>query len=431
MRTRNTSTTISTYSYTGGSKNRVTVSCSGVTTTGTVSLSSGSGIKEAVYERISDELGKGTSHPVIHRKKITKRGQPPVDLKYGVSLGGSNYALETVAGQGNFDYPNFQSTFDAYANWDVSSNTSVPPGWTIDLSAIDENVLKQDVIEKAKALRADALLNIVEANQFLPSLKSMAACLPKMRRQWDSIRKVLRYSREAGLNASGAYLAWKFGISPILSDLTSIYNYGPIIGRDMQRHADGQLERYSAVARGKWSFDNTPIIGGLVNGYPSHRYDPQGGTLSNPTVRYVLVVKPKHKWRSDLFKQLDFLCARFSSSPAELAWEKIPFSFVLDWFVDMRGVLNEVNTALGYSPWEVKSFTRSYSYHCWQSRPFNRFSPCGGVALPGFDVGSVECKHYERTLVSGLGSSLTWRPRFKESQLKVTLALIAQGVFKR
>jgi hypothetical protein len=373
---------------------------------------------------MSDETGKGKSHAVFHRKKITNRGQPPTDLSYGVSLGGANYAVETVAGQGSFDYPNFQSTFDAYAGWDVSSNTTVPSGWTIDMSGINESVLKQDVIEKAKALKADVLLNIVEANQIIPSIKSLAGCITQMRRNWKTIRKFMT-------TYSGGYLAWKFGISPIISDLTSIAKYGPKLAEDMKRHGDRENERYSVLAKGKWSFNNAPITGGLLGAYPTHQYDPQGGSIESPNIRYVLVVKPKHNWKSDLFKKFDFLCSRFSSSPAELAWEKIPFSFMLDWFVDMRGVLNEINTAVGYSPFEVVSFTRSYSYHCWQSRPFKRFSPCNGSVISSFDVGSVECKHYERTLVSGLGSSLSWKPRFAENQLKITLALLTQGIFKK
>lgn len=60
-------------------------------------------------------------------------------------------------------------------------------------------------------------------------------------------------------------------------------------------------------------------------------------------VRGVITQRPE----TALFRELDFMMARyFATGPLSLAWEKVPFSFVLDWFVETSQVLSRLDNAL-------------------------------------------------------------------------------------
>lgn len=49
----------------------------------------------------------------------------------------------------------------------------------------------------------------------------------------------------------------------------------------------------------------------------------------------------------DAFKKLQYLINRFGSSgPASFVWERIPFSFVVDWFVDLSSIVGALDNAL-------------------------------------------------------------------------------------
>lgn len=59
--------------------------------------------------------------------------------------------------------------------------------------------------------------------------------------------------------------------------------------------------------------------------------------------------------------------ARLTSlNPVSIAWELVPFSFVIDWFVNIGGYLRDLETALAYSSYFVRGFrtdTTITEYH--------------------------------------------------------------------
>jgi hypothetical protein len=150
-----------------------------------------------------------------------------------------------------------------------------------------------------------------------------------------------------------------------------------------------------------------------------------GSVHAPPTIRYVLVVKPNVKYLTPAMSAVDGFLSRFATSPASLAWEKIPFSFMVDWFVDLRGVLRKIDEAVGFTPYEIVSFTRSFSYHLESSWQAKIYSPCNGSVIQLFPKGTIEFKHYDRSMASG-DSKVVWKPRFGKSQAAITAALIAQ-----
>jgi hypothetical protein len=369
---------------------------------------------------MDDALGKAVPHSVIHRKASYDIQRKFPGVYRMPNAIGSNYEwLDPEYGPRNGFYYSKQ-TMSPLTVWNTSHNSTNPPRWTIASPVANESALIEDCFEKASQLKADVLLNIAEANQAWPAVQSLANCLPEMARNWKVIRKLVK-------TASGAYLAWKFGVSPILSDIKSIRKYLPEIGKQLKRHTEDASSRYSVTAQGKASFDATPTVYLTINGHKVREATYQGRVTLPPIVRYVLVVKPNTPpGVSDLYKQMDFAMGRFSSSPASFAWEKVPFSFVADWFVDLRGVCRGIDKALGHSPYKAMSFTRSYSYQLstdafWVSR-----SVCNGATQLDTRAGSADYSHYERILVPDSAQLPTWKPRFGKNQAGISAALLGQ-----
>jgi hypothetical protein len=371
-------------------------------------------ITKFTEERISDETGKGQPHAVIHRRLDAEISEYE-DVKFSSTVD-SRPCITTYTDPAPFWVDWNRSIYDAEMSWSVSNDATPPPNWTVNALTQDQDMdLRTSLLERARELKADALLNIVEGNQIWPAIRSLAVSLPQMRQDWRNIRKVIK-------TASGAYLAWKFGVSPILSDIMSINRYLPRMGRDIKRHAEQPTLRYSTHREllttfgPPYEWDISPYI----------RYSRQGLSITRPEVRYVLAVRPKTKYMSEFFNSLDLVLSRFATSPARLAWERIPFSFIADWFVDIKGCLNWLDKLVGQEPFEIKSFTRSYTYHLRTDRFVELKSSCSGMRLDTWKMATAEYKHYERSLVSGGAYAPRWKPRFGKNQAAISAALIAQ-----
>jgi hypothetical protein len=395
--------------------------CGSSNTTGTYSSTGYSSINTRYSdEGISDNTGRAQANEVHHRKLdvIIDDAMPDLVLPLSDGTGGRiHYANRN----GQWPKWNADDSQDmrAWNAHNAHNQTGVPYRWTIENSHPNENSLKLDCIERARQLKADVLLNIVEANQIWPSIRSLATCLPQMASNWKQIRKVVR-------TAAGGYLAWKFGVSPILSDSMNIVQYLKRMKDDLKRHVDGAPFRSVVKIVLNGSFNNTPISFGLYNGVEFARIDYEGHFSSAPVIRYVLVVKPKIQYQTELFQKLDLCLSRFATSPASLAWEKVPFSFVADWFVDIRGFLNKVDSALGFEPFEVLGFTRSYNYDATTNQTITYRETCGGGILRQYIACACRYRHYERIPVSMSAKALSWKPRFGKNQAGISAALIAQ-----
>lgn len=155
-------------------------------------------------------------------------------------------------------------------------------------------------------------------------------------------------------------------------------------------------------------------------------FEDQGRPLGASEIRYVLVVKPSSRYSDPFFKMVDFALSRFATSPAALAWELVPFSFVVDWFVDVRGVLNGIDKLVGFRPFDIVSFTRSHSYKVSTDAFLDINSPCGGSIATVRYTG--EYIHYDRGLVSPSTIKLAGKSRFGKNQMAISAALITQAL---
>jgi len=419
MRTR-TRTNVSTW-VTGAAGIRIqsNVYCAGNPPSDTSNINVAAYMVPVKYteECMTDSLGKSQIHAVQHRSKTVSLGDADYVI-YANSIGGrscvSSYGPSAQVANWQVGFMNY------FLPWSVSSGSSIPGSWSFGNLGFNEDVLKNDVLEQARNLKADLLLDLIEANQIWPSVKSLTTSLPIMAKNWHSIRKVIR-------TASGSFLAWKFGISPLLHDFMSVHRYLPKIKKDIDTVRKAKPRRYSRMAELSASCVSLAYVNGLM-GNSMIKWD--SNVVIPPRIRYVLVVKPNTKYLTDAFASIDNFLSRFATSPASLAWEKIPFSFVVDWFVDLRGALQKIDSLMGVTPYQVISFTRSFNYHLANSWQGVYKSPCNGSVIQTVPVGSCECKLYERSLASTSTNLVMWKPRFGKSQAAISAALISQSLSK-
>jgi hypothetical protein len=136
------------------------------------------------------------------------------------------------------------------------------------------------------------------------------------------------------------------------------------------------------------------------------------------------------RYMSELFQLAQVCRSRFATSPASLAWELTPWSFLADWFVDVRGFLNKLDASLGFDPWETVSFTKSVTYELENGCDHATYSPCNGGPMTSVGYARARYRHYERLRVSP--SVLpSWKPRFGKTQAGILAALISQKLSSR
>lgn len=390
--------------------------CNGSVVNGSNSFASLQRNTHYVDETIADEVGRGKSNNVIHNRGEYKLNSLP--QSYFFDEVGSNQPGYTLLPTAStlYWFGRSSSVIDPL-RWLYypPDNQAVPPRWTLDTSQISETSLQNEVFERAKQLKADAALNLVEANQLWPSLTSLTSSLGIMSRDWKAIRKAIR-------NLPGSYLAYKFGISPVLSDMMSIYRFWPAMASDLKRYISGDAMRFSVFAEVPCSFNASPTTLHVAR---EGRFN--GTVLKTPIIRYVLTVKPNTAYFTPFFQKASYVMSRFASSPASLAWETIPFSFVLDWFVDMRGALSSLDYALGQSPFTVVGFTRSLTYSLRTDGYMEHTNRCNSSTRLNWHCGSAVYKYYTRRTVVPYGNPIpTWKPRFGKNQAGISAALILQ-----
>lgn len=282
--------------------------------------------------------------------------------------------------------------------------------------------------------QVDSLLNIIESPQLLGSLRQLASIARQVRSggKSDSILKIgAGITGKKARNISSLYLAWQFGFAPLISDMKKVMLAVQTIKSDLNRAASNAGKPYVITAREVGRIlDPTGMPASFSpNHAPNnstwwhHRYD-----IIKPPVRLVgckgVRTIPYH---SDAFRKLDYLMGRFlSPGPVSLIWERIPFSFVVDWFVDLSGILDSLNNALTGDTKRIKDLWWSESWAlnvCAIKHPTSVWASDAD--------GKVTCttflSYYHR---EALQASImpVWSGRFGKKQALLSVALLHQIV---
>jgi hypothetical protein len=288
------------------------------------------------------------------------------------------------------------------------------------------------------ANEVDNLLNVVESPELITSLKSLYERVISVKTYGKlSSRNGKKALRDAFVQnssiLSGGYLYYKFGVAPLISDMrkiaTNLEKYQKAF-RKYKKHAGTPISVHRTITG---SFG--PIVadgnGNLPSGFglvadAGKSWTASVNSLIQPKLTCTIRGIREFKYSTESFRALDYLISRFGvTGPASFLWERIPFSFVVDWFVDLSGVLNAADNALTGNAKKITDAGISQSWMCGLPIVKLRQSPTLTDSNDGSQIAYVVLRSFIRkptipTVSVGLSG------RFGKNQLGITAALVSQ-----
>jgi len=293
-----------------------------------------------------------------------------------------------------------------------------------------------------KENQADNLLNLVEFRQLRNGLEGSISFFRRLNR-FAQMNKTIPLKKWAGqrlVDLNSQFLAYSFGYAPLLSDLKKTYKGLKTMSSTLTKLKSGS-RRITKTA--ECSGVVNPTYTGL-SGYsatvPSTPNDTWFTVDINPGEPKRLVgvrgIDTK-SYETSGFRNLDHMLTKyFGTGPATLAWELVPFSFVLDWFVDLHPVLDAIDNTLTGSTkrlqycWVSEKFDVRSGYFKHRSTSTNRSSLTHTLhdwPQDGSLIGYTHYRHYHRNLTQ-LTPLVTASGRFGKKQQTLFGALALQSV---
>jgi hypothetical protein len=312
----------------------------------------------------------------------------------------------------------------------------------------DQDSLVRDTVDAFYSRNiTDNLLNTIEAPQLANSLSSMKSTLSAVRsrilrdgllKSWQGLRNYYSHDRlnrmlgsfgRAGRSAAGLYLLWNFGLAPLISDMRKIERECKRLKADIKREISKKRDKLSSVHR-QVGYDYSYIDG---DGHDVSYLDVSGlrysVKLNQEKSKRICTVRGHYgiDYDNPTFRQLDYLLGKFGvTGPASLVWELIPYSFVVDWFLDLRHITNVLDNLLTGSTKRIVDICISDKIVYTESGLLNPsgYSPVGKLedvmSIVSNSVYTREPIHtYKKVGLSG---------RFGKKQASLTAALLYQNV---
>lgn len=333
-----------------------------------------------------------------------------------------------------------------YTLWHLNSELGSPLPVRLEESnfSVSYPKTRQQLVDEAAhnfydVNKTDNLLNVLEGGQLVSSLLGAGDFIRKVLKDGPSLFLRGTYSKRYGgrrlesVSLSNQYLAWSFGFAPLIADLQKMSRELPKLRgrlRDAARNASEPRTVCSRVV-GTLSFngggsagykpatDTTPSDGGYWYEalYPLTVPVRIGGVRGRNTMVY----------KTDEFQILDYLMSRYiATGPVSLAWEKVKFSFVLDWFVNLTGLIDMLDNTLVSNG---KKIEKAWSSEKWETVLARVKRPQATVTTPfdGMQVCLDEVSYYHRQPESAQ-TNVYAASRFGKKQASLSLALLHQTV---
>jgi len=312
----------------------------------------------------------------------------------------------------------------------------------------DTDALVRDTVDAFYSTnKVDNLLNIVEAPQLVSSLAAMLATLRSVRQRilrdgllksWQGLlnnwsaatrrQKLSRYGR-AGRDASGKYLEYSFGIAPLISDMSKMQRELKTLQSKIRDELKKQSGRLVSVHRScGYEFSYLNGSGAKTSYlYIAPQYLKFIGTQDTKESRRVCTVRgyQSPKYETSAFRQLDYMISKFGvTGPASFAWEVIPFSFVVDWFLDLRAITNGLDNLLTGSTKNIIDICLSDKFK-WTDTAYLNVN--NTVSTDGNVMGTIVNTVYTRNPVTSY-KKVGLSGRFGKKQASLTAALLYQTI---
>lgn len=186
----------------------------------------------------------------------------------------------------------------------------------------------------------DISIALAEAGKTAQMIKRVGKVLAYARkvrpRGGFRIPKPMQLTSDVSAALANGYLEFKYGWKPLLSDVFAIAD-------ESIRFTMNQMQKFQASAK-------LPAFGskifltsfdGISNLPVRLRWPPEDGRKAFLGAKYKIVLE---------IPDSSFDIARWSSlNPLSIGWELIPYSFVVDWFLDVGSYLRNIETACYYN----------------------------------------------------------------------------------
>jgi hypothetical protein len=195
----------------------------------------------------------------------------------------------------------------------------------------EANVYNQCLSKLNEKLRGSELQLSIALAEYKSTARMIAGCISAMRNVRREFKRALKTGKLK--YANGKYLEATYGWGPLLSDFYSAL--------DADWHAQPEF-RVRVAKSDRYSIrDSTPGDStDAVNGYLL-KFTRRRDFKSEYRVNMGCTVGVQNEMQRKL-GLLD------SYNPLQIAWELIPYSFVLDWFYDIGSLIENYDAARGY-----------------------------------------------------------------------------------
>ena len=257
-------------------------------------------IRDAVgwfYTRTCD----GTTHPgpaFLHKAKVYN------------ALGAGGYGKDYIYIEGHQEY-----ITDKIAIYPGSPHLEgLPDRSTVKHVDIDDlvSVTQADVVKKTLD-RYDALTELAEGKETLKTILGiLTSCVNPLRSLRDLYAEIRKHGTKVPTNLA---LQYEYGIRPIIASINQI--------SDLLKKRDQLLEKFKSSRTQRVEF--TPPED--ASGSYCYKLGYENVRVRSSSVIY---------WDGKFDKVID----KVQLNPLQTAWELIPYSFVIDWFIDIGGWLS-------------------------------------------------------------------------------------------
>lgn len=286
----------------------------------------------------------------------------------------------------------------------------------------------------------DNLLNVLEANQTVRSIQSIGSLLTRLsnslrayRMDTPAARKRFRKDTEIKTfdELANMHLGWSFGFAPLISDLRKVWRDLPRLKANLRKLARNQNRPHSVMRSCAGSVNFTPDA---YSGYQAVT-DPVGTGWWHEDLKPIVApiriggVRGRHMvdYKSDSLQMLDYLLSRYiATGPVDLLWEKVKFSFVVDWFVDSQDFIGLLDNSLTGNRKKITGAWSSEKYHYLipiYKKEYSKWE----YPMDGSQIALYELSSYNRK-PENIVHSVRESGRFGKKQAGLSASLIYQMI---
>jgi hypothetical protein len=367
-------------------------------------------------EVIVDEIGtNGAMRPCLHTQSANAFFAESGDHRFPLGWGGNAYVSNITATQ-------------------INSTHSLRAAPTIDMNAYAEQALAfmlPKLNENTSLVNSLLELKDLKFSNPTGSLRRIFAKRPALQALNGPNR--LKFIKELTTRLNSAVLNATFGIVPFVKDVVGIYDdltglavkldkLIKNVGKRQQRHYKRVIPESEGVPASRdWKIATSDNTIAWRSGLKSDNSD-NGGVrrdislyrrsrwikrpVYHATVRYTYTLPEVESKLASIYAYLDVLGVRLDPS---IVWNAIPFSFVIDWVVDVGSWLGQFARDNFPIDVQIQDMCHSYSWHlesevfCYYVNDLNlnNNSSFTGQLNPGLmKVYFGTRKHYNRLLAN-------------------------------